>query len=1501
METGHPLWRHCLRASVALTLLSCSLSANAMQWRELNPGDLGNTKLAANTPLKIASQPSASKIEFRHQQKATNGTEHWRYQQTWYGLPIWGQMIDVHKRGNKPAYMQGRIAVNMPARNIKTLGALNGTQAIDAAKQQFTHKNPSQSWQYSDEHAEHVWYVEGTTAIEAFATYFRAETHAGEPVRWNAIVDAQSGTVLRQWNGLTHEDATGPGGNVKTGRYRYGTDLPFLDVTRNGNTCVMTNSSVTTVNNNGGYEGPTHTFDCPENNFHEVNGAFSPINDAHFFGSATFKMYQSLIGVAPLTFPLVMHVHYGQGYENAFWDGSTMNFGDGATMFYPLVDSNVVAHEVSHGFTEQHSGLIYDHQSGGINEAFSDMAGEALEQYVYHQVDWQVGASIVKQENTALRYFDQPSRDGSSIDNANQYYDGIDVHHSSGVYNRMFYLLATSPGWTIDKAFQVVAYANRYYWQPNTTFVSGACSTIMGADDLGYDWKAVNTAFLAVGVTCNDLPMDSDGDGMPDGWEQSNGLNPLDPADAPIDNDNDQLTNLDEYHHHTNPNNADTDADGLADNNELQAGTDPTNADSDQDQMPDGWETQYGLNPLLNDAQGDLDGDGIINLDEYIFGSNPADINSIPQPTSNYSENFDSGTAKGWSTSQPAWYVSEMPAGSDQKVFRSAVIFDGGATTATRYLFTNSGALDFDIGVDSESNYDFLDVYIDNILVQSISGNQRQHVHTPLIVGKHTIVLNYHKDSSVSIGADAGWIDNVTFISDQDSDGDGMPDYWETAHGLDPSNASDANLDSDSDGLSNLNEFLNGTRPEDADSDHDGATDGVEIQMGSNPLLTDTDSDGMPDGWEIEFGLAVLTQDDFDDQDNDGFTNLIEFLCHSTPNDRNSVPADISHFEQSFENNSLEGWSANRNDVPWFVSTDFASDGSHSLRSGVINAGQVSTMQFYAFTTDGKLSFDAGIESDSCCNQLNVLVDSAVVTTMSGINQQHVMLEVDAGLHSIAVYYYKNSSIVYGRDAAWIDNIRLAPKVDTDGDGLYDDWETEHGLNPNNAADAGQDRDNDGLSNLQEYRQKTSIDDPDTDHDGATDGAEVNAGSNPNNPDTDGDSMPDGWELDNHLDPRVYDAFSDPDGDGLPNLEERDVHTNPQLADTDGDGLNDGDEHHYNGTSPINPDTDGDVMTDGWEFTHNLDPLQNDFAFDNDNDGFSNGREFLLASSPDDATSVPQPTRFYRETFESGILSRWYTTSAQVPFSIGNEESNTGTLSLRSGVIQDGMTSNTNLTLMTVEGTLRFTAGVDSEVAFDLMTVTLDGEEIGKLSGKTQRDFKFDVTEGIHTLTFTYTKNVGTSTGQDLAWIDDVVFLAKDSDYDQDGIQDEWELAHGYNPEDATDATRDDDGDSLDTHAEFLHDTNPSNADSDNDGLPDNVEVNYHLNPLDASDAQGDLDGDGVSNLGEFSRGTDPSVPDRSANGSGNGHSKGGGALTLPLLLMAGLLTRRRKHHSAFR
>jgi pseudolysin/vibriolysin len=346
----------------------------------------------------------------------------------------------------------------------------------------------------------------GYAQLVYVVSYFADKVGGGQPRRPFAIVDAQTGNVLKHWDGLTTSAiGTGPGGNAKTGQYEWGSGgrYGYLDVAQSGSTCTMNNTDVKTVNLNGGTTSTTaFSYTCPRNTVKSINGAYSPLNDAHFFGGVIQNMYNAYMGVKALTFQLVMRTHYSSSYENAFWDGSTMSFGDGASTFYPLVSVDVAGHEVSHGFTEQHSNLTYSGQSGGMNEAFSDMGGEATEYYWKGSNDFLVGPEVFKASG-ALRYMCNPTQDGGSIDNAANYNSGLDVHYSSGVYNKAFCTLAKTSGWDTVKAFKSFARANSLYWTPSSTFNSGACGVETAATDLGFVKADVTAAFTAVGVSCN--------------------------------------------------------------------------------------------------------------------------------------------------------------------------------------------------------------------------------------------------------------------------------------------------------------------------------------------------------------------------------------------------------------------------------------------------------------------------------------------------------------------------------------------------------------------------------------------------------------------------------------------------------------------------------------------------------------------------------------------------------------------------------------------------------------------------------------------------------------------------------------------------------------------------------------------------------------------------------------------------------------------------------------
>ncbi len=435
-----------------------------------------------------------------------HGVRNTRYRQTFRGIPVFGEHVVVSEDANgNVRTLFGRMVEGLAAELPATAPRLRAAQALDIGKRRGLGAKFA-ALRTENERSEQMIYIDddGGAHMAYVVTYFADAPRGGSPTRPVVIVDADSGRVLKQWDNLQHAlIGTGPGGNQKTGQYEYGTNFGYLDVAQSGSICTMSNANVRTVNLNGATSGSTaFSYTCPRNTVKTINGAYSPLNDAHHFGGVIFRMYQAYVGSAPLTFQLQMRVHYSSNYENAFWNGSAMTFGDGASRFYPLVSLDVSSHEVSHGYTEQQSGLIYSNQSGGINEAYSDMAGEAAEYFNSGSNDWLVGAQIFKATG-ALRYMNNPPQDGRSIDNAANFTSGMDVHYSSGVYNKAFYLLATKPGWNTQKAFQVFARANRDYWTASTNFNQGACGVETATTDLGFTKADVTAAFSSVGVSCS--------------------------------------------------------------------------------------------------------------------------------------------------------------------------------------------------------------------------------------------------------------------------------------------------------------------------------------------------------------------------------------------------------------------------------------------------------------------------------------------------------------------------------------------------------------------------------------------------------------------------------------------------------------------------------------------------------------------------------------------------------------------------------------------------------------------------------------------------------------------------------------------------------------------------------------------------------------------------------------------------------------------------------------
>ncbi|KTC90967.1 M4 family metallopeptidase [Fluoribacter dumoffii] len=502
--------------AVALALGIAS-SARAAEPMPLQKASLNQVKQKFALTIQGISAAKDS-LQFVSEHTDVNKVTHVRMQQQYVGFPVYGGYAIMHSMHTVKSLGKAQENVSMNGvvyQGLQTeLGqpdasfVKNADTALELFKAKYAGKEVSEGkvipMVYIDSQHKAHWAYKVSALV----------THKDKiPERPTAIIDAKTNQAFVQWNDIKTQSrdvvkGSGFGGNNKIGFIQYGSDLPYLDITRDSHlsSCFMENSAVKVIDMDHKYSSRSRAmkFNCSANDagiyltgykgdgYDKENGAASPTNDALYAGHVIHYMYQDWYNTNALSnadgspMKLVMRVHYGEGYENAYWDGQQMTFGDGDTMMYPLVSLGVAAHEISHGFTEQHSNLEYYGQSGGMNEAFSDMAAQAAEYYSVNKSTWQIGGEIMKEDSgyDALRYMDLPSRDGESIDTADEYYGGLDVHYSSGVYNHLFYIMANQPSWNTRLAFDVMVKANMDYWTPYSNFDEGGEGLVSAINDL---------------------------------------------------------------------------------------------------------------------------------------------------------------------------------------------------------------------------------------------------------------------------------------------------------------------------------------------------------------------------------------------------------------------------------------------------------------------------------------------------------------------------------------------------------------------------------------------------------------------------------------------------------------------------------------------------------------------------------------------------------------------------------------------------------------------------------------------------------------------------------------------------------------------------------------------------------------------------------------------------------------------------------------------------------
>jgi Zn-dependent metalloprotease len=252
------------------------------------------------------------------------------------------------------------------------------------------------------------------------------------------------------------------------------------------------------------------------------------VNEAYDGSGATWDLYHDAYdrnSVDDRGMALISTVHYRVAYDNAFWDGSQMVYGDGDGKIFERFTKciDVIGHELTHGVTQYEAGLDYEGQPGALNESFSDVFGSLVKQWSLQQTaeeaDWLIGAGLFAPgiDGKALRSmaapgtaYDDPlvGKDPQPADMAH-YVETTDdnggVHINSGIPNRAFFLAATAiGGFAWEKAGRVWYVTLRDRLRPNSDFVAAAALTqAVAADLFGAASPVVTTirnAWKTVGV-----------------------------------------------------------------------------------------------------------------------------------------------------------------------------------------------------------------------------------------------------------------------------------------------------------------------------------------------------------------------------------------------------------------------------------------------------------------------------------------------------------------------------------------------------------------------------------------------------------------------------------------------------------------------------------------------------------------------------------------------------------------------------------------------------------------------------------------------------------------------------------------------------------------------------------------------------------------------------------------------------------------------------------------
>ncbi len=442
--------------------------------------------------FKIADPPRELKLLYQRTDKI--GETHLRFQQEYNNLEVWGCQTIVHFKDDHTIYLVGGQTIATPS--INTIPSMSELDAASIASDEIKTIHPNDSLETDSKLL--IYPGDGNPSL-AYLVTVTSPTDGG--VRWRVFVDAQDGHIVHKFNDIQNDGPDiGTGidvlGNTDTlNIYNSGGQYQLRDVTHTG--------AISTYYD---YYG-AHVISTDPNGdkVWNDNASQKKFVSGHYYTDSTYNYYISTFGRdsydgAGSDIPVNMLPD--PGYNNAYWNGQALNFGEGDGVAYKPFSGalDVVAHELTHAVTEYNGtgGLIYEFQSGALNESFSDVMAAMVD-----RDDWTMGEDIaLYTTNPFIRSLENPSLKGQPNTMDQYHWLGIDsdnggVHTNSGISNHAAYIASEMFGLGRSKVEQIWYRTLTTYLTPTTGFHFWAAMTLQATADL-YSASDVNAMYNAL-------------------------------------------------------------------------------------------------------------------------------------------------------------------------------------------------------------------------------------------------------------------------------------------------------------------------------------------------------------------------------------------------------------------------------------------------------------------------------------------------------------------------------------------------------------------------------------------------------------------------------------------------------------------------------------------------------------------------------------------------------------------------------------------------------------------------------------------------------------------------------------------------------------------------------------------------------------------------------------------------------------------------------------------